>query len=366
MSGEILPLKIRVGIRDQWDSPNAPIRGTIDTLTKVLGHVVTPQIEWQTLFASLKDAFPDINTFVPAICRIGIAFYSRLVSRLENESKTEWTEKFVEEMSKIAHWKLRMEAIDDKGFERPLLIWNIDAGNFCIQIPKSRPAVNSTIEAGFDEDLDSFFGGAKYPSLAQAAQAPKSELPKEDDWADIGDMDEPHAETLRAGTSHHTSIPTPRVSAPKPVASKIEDLPPFDIVSRPAKLYKSIAPYVLIVNNTRIPLLIQGSHPPSLEYLAKYLKKWARTDPNNAIKRPLLKVETVESALFSDVIDLITVEPNYFRGEPQPLNPSLILGFVEGVLGYTETFTDGSRWVFKLDPESHSETSVVERNRKIL
>jgi len=33
--------------------------------------------------------------------------------------------------------------------------------------------------------------------------------------------------------------------------------------------------------------------------------------------------------------------------DKQPINPTLILAFIEGVLGYKEVYTTGYRWVFK-------------------
>jgi hypothetical protein len=274
---------------------------------------------------------------------------------------------------------------DDASLERPQLVWDMVAGVFCIHVPRRRPAGNSIIEAGLDDDLDGFFVGAPQNAMAtQNEKEPESALPAEDNWTDIGGVDDQRTEPARGGAP---PIPVPSRPVPRrtQAASKVDDLPAVGAVSRPARLFKSIAPYVLTVNATKIPLLVQGSHQPSLEYIAGYLKKWARIDQNNAAKvrashsdallgllliyspkLPLLKVTMVESAFFSDVIDTITVEPNYFRGDPEPLNPTLILGFVEGVLGYEETYTNGTRWAFKLDPESHSGTGLLERNRGVL
>jgi hypothetical protein len=81
----------------------------VDSLAKALGHVITPQVEWPTLYAALKDTFSEPSAFVPAICRIAIAFYGRLLSRLDKEPDTPWTEKFLEGMTKSTSWKLRME-----------------------------------------------------------------------------------------------------------------------------------------------------------------------------------------------------------------------------------------------------------------
>ena len=53
---------------------------------------------------------------------------------------------------------------DDEGvLQRPQLIWDAAAGCFRIRVQKRKPTANSTIEAGFDEDLDAFFGNRSSP-----------------------------------------------------------------------------------------------------------------------------------------------------------------------------------------------------------
>lgn len=66
------------------------------------------------------------------------------------------------------------------------------------------------------------------------------------------------------------------------------------------------------------------------------------------LQRPILKVNLVESLFVFGVIDAIEIEPAMVMREPSPLNPAIILAFVEGVLGYKETHTTGRQWVFKL------------------
>lgn len=60
-------------------------------------------------------------------------------------------------------------------------------------------------------------------------------------------------------------------------------------------------------------------------------------------------MELVESAFVFGVIDAIIIEPAVATRVSPPLNPVLVLAFVEGVLGYKETHTTGAQWVFKLE-----------------
>jgi hypothetical protein len=103
------PLKIRVGIRDQWESPRAPIATSIDSLAKTLGYTISPQIQWSMLYATLKDTFVDQGMFVSAVCRIGIAFYGRMLSRIEDKTMADWTDSLLDGMAKQEAWVLRIE-----------------------------------------------------------------------------------------------------------------------------------------------------------------------------------------------------------------------------------------------------------------
>lgn len=62
----------------------------------------------------------------------------------------------------------------------------------------------------------------------------------------------------------------------------------------------------------------------------------------------------MESPFFFGVLDRILIEPtiNYLSSS-EPINPAMILAFIEGVLGYKEVHTTGSRWVFKLENPMH-------------
>lgn len=64
----------------------------IEALQGTLGHKIIPQVQWSLLWDELKDRFPDKTTFVPTICRITIAWYERLLWRLDSENFPEWTE----------------------------------------------------------------------------------------------------------------------------------------------------------------------------------------------------------------------------------------------------------------------------------
>ena len=58
--------------------------------------------------------------------------------------------------------------------------------------------------------------------------------------------------------------------------TKPQGLPKLDTLARPDTLFLHQMPYHMTVRVTRKGTLVQGSHQPSLELLASYLKKWTR------------------------------------------------------------------------------------------
>jgi len=322
MSAE-LPLKIRADIRDKWDSPKAEIHSAVESLKQTLGHKIVPQVQWPLLYKALKEQYADKGTFVPTISRVAEAFYERFSARLENEATTEWTDQLLGELAKKSNWILQIEPSNPNSIARPKITWKDASGAFYLEIPNS-PLVIANMLTGFDQDFDNLFSGAPSPALEN-----------DDGWAEVNVVE------TRVPPSVSTSRSLPAVSIP-------HKLPIVDALARPTELFKASTPYILMVDASALPLNIHGSHEPSLQLLASYLKKWAKTGSNDSLKRPVLKVDLIESPFFFGVLDRILIEPtNNFMRSSEPINPAVILAFIEGVLGYKEVHTTGSRWVFK-------------------
>jgi hypothetical protein len=103
------PLKIRADIRDKWDSPNAEIHSTVESLEKTLGHKIVPQVQWPLLYNAMKEQYAEKGIFVRAISRIVEAFYERFAARLENEATSEWIDQLLGELAKKSTWILEVE-----------------------------------------------------------------------------------------------------------------------------------------------------------------------------------------------------------------------------------------------------------------
>ncbi|KAJ6581613.1 hypothetical protein B0H19DRAFT_1061144 [Mycena capillaripes] len=321
-----LPLKVRVDIRDLWDSPNCSVKESVSSLSKILGHTVTPRVDWPILWAELKEQFSDNSTFVPlvgigpneSVVRYTIAWYERLMGRLENERYADWTEQL-------------LNVITDKGNRQTLSLqieptarttgtqWNVKLGTFELSIPKTEPVSQSQLDSIYEKCFENLFD----PNAKDAG------------WDDLA-VEAPVAATPGV-------IPS---SNERPFVAR---LPVLDALPRPPELFKMTGPYIMVVEE-RVPhILVQCSHEPSLELLAAYINKWGKNNLNDSEKvaivksssqRNILTAKLIESEYFYGVIDTLSIERNMTRREP--LNPTPVLAFIEGVLGYKLTNTNGT------------------------
>ncbi|KAF8216609.1 hypothetical protein K438DRAFT_2007441 [Mycena galopus ATCC 62051] len=294
-----LPLKVRVDIRDQWDSPNSSVTASVNSLHKILGLTITPHVEWPILWAAVKDQFPDNMAFIPLVVRYTIAWYERLMGRLDNPANEQWTEQLLNaltEASKSKSLTLHIQP-SESGAGLSGTKWNAKLAEFQLYIPKGEPLSQTRLDSTYDKCFENL-------------------LNAEEGWADLA-----------------TDTPAQVSDA------SVSRMPVLDVLLRPPDLFKFTGPYTLIVEERTPHIAVLCSHEPSLELIQAYLNKWGKTNPNDSLKRNILKVELVESEYCYGVFDTLTIERNLTRREP--INPAMLLAFIEGVLGYKLVNTTG-------------------------
>ncbi|TFK73349.1 hypothetical protein BDN72DRAFT_834752 [Pluteus cervinus] len=329
---ETVPLKIRVDIRDQWDPPKSSVQNAAEQLTGTLGHKVIPQADWPSLWEQLKDSFPEKATFIPTIVRYTLSWYERLLLRLDNEESPEWTEELLSTLasaSKGANLHLQIEP-SGPPHERPHTSWRTSTQDFYLGIPKGDPTIPASVVSGLDSDFEKMFN------------APDGTPSRDEGWSTVSVADSqapppPQFVPSQAPSSGHPSVvPTGRLAG---VGS----------LARPPDLFTLTTPYILIIDAGSNPFLVQSSHQGSLELMSSYLNKWGKPNTNDSLRRTIYKVELIESGFFYGVKDALTIEPHItFRGYAA-INPTIVIAFVEGVLGYKLVHTTGSRWVYRCD-----------------
>jgi hypothetical protein len=137
--------------------------------------------------------------------------------------------------------------------------WQADKLVFVISLPKADPLPANTVLAGFSSDFLSLFTASPQAPTAIATAPEDADDPEA--WADV-------------------SLPEVHTIAPsRPAVDIGEDaLPDLATIPRPEELLKK-PPYWLVVRQEgRVRVVVQGSHTPSLSCLEAYLKRWCRGD----------------------------------------------------------------------------------------
>ncbi|KAG6916042.1 hypothetical protein DXG01_008666 [Tephrocybe rancida] len=329
-----LPLKIRVDIRDLWDSPKSDVHASIASLKETLGHRIEPIVQWPILWNELKDRFPDKSTFIPSIARIVNSWYARLLWRLDSDNFPEWTEELLAVLSD-GRKHLVIEP-SPPPHNRPRTSWNTKAASFYLGLPKIEPPPNAKVVAAFDQDFDNLFvqGGASGPA--------------DEGWDDVaaepGSASHDSASEPRRTVTVHTVGDASQINEAGP---KIDRLPGLGELPRPNELFAQSAPYILTLDMGN-PLVVRCSHEATLELLSGYLNRHGKLNVIDSMKRNVLNVELVESAFYSGLNDMLTIEP-HINHRTYQINPTPVLAFIEGVLGYKMVYTNGHNWVYRSD-----------------
>ncbi|KAF9267117.1 hypothetical protein L218DRAFT_1074426 [Marasmius fiardii PR-910] len=334
MSEETLPLKIRVDIRDLFDSPSSTVHEAMANLEKILGHQIPAEPEWPALWSTLQPRFPEKSTFVPTIAHYTIGWYERLLGRLENDAYAVWTEQLLSVLAESRRRLLLKVEPSQHGSTGTYITWNSTLRSFHLGIGNSDPLSESRLAGVLDGLFNTLFteGGQQQ---GQGSSSPlSSSLPTEDDWADV-DIIEKQKEKPWG----------PADNGPWKATRRVERLPTVDTLARPNELFRTTSPQLMIIHQHRQSLTVQCSHQPSLELLQAYLTKWAKTNTNDSLRRPVFKYDLVESEFSFGIIDTLHIEANMTY--TKTVNPTIILAFVEGVLGYTMVHTTGSSWMYR-------------------
>jgi hypothetical protein len=90
------PLKVSIGIRDQWNRKEEPVQRALASLKEVIGFDIVIDPQWLLLFTELEKLHPDKGTFVPSVAAAVQEFATVLTSLLDDNSNAEWADTVLE------------------------------------------------------------------------------------------------------------------------------------------------------------------------------------------------------------------------------------------------------------------------------
>ena len=101
-------MKIKVGVRDLWDSSESEVKKEFASVKSVLGLDVSAEPQWQLLWTELKDNFKEQDQFVPNIAGATAAWARALKNICDMDENEEWVDELLERC-KSAGSMLRLE-----------------------------------------------------------------------------------------------------------------------------------------------------------------------------------------------------------------------------------------------------------------
>ncbi|KAF2495273.1 hypothetical protein BU16DRAFT_527149 [Lophium mytilinum] len=336
-----LPTRLKIDIRDNWSKEDTKLQKAQKALSDLVGYRIDCEPEWQMLWAELQPHYPDTSTFIPSVCAVVSAWCDALTTLLDDEKNEEWTEKVLEELGKTHKVKIRLEVLPKPPSPRPTTTWTAPQSAFTIHLPKAPLNLTSSLSSGFSEDLLACLDPPVAPTPLSQRQVP------DDSWADI-EVDS----TSGAISTRDTGPSTANVQKKAETAAAVElDTLP-DVATLPRPEYLALKPpyhMIIMYSPHAKEISIQCSHPPSLKVVEGYLERWTKRDNNTANRPPAATLKLHESPFgLGIVLDGLTISTQGSRMN-FVLSPTLLLSFVEGVLGYKPVSGDGGTWTFRRD-----------------
>ncbi|OTB00743.1 hypothetical protein M426DRAFT_15102 [Hypoxylon sp. CI-4A] len=309
----MLPLLIKVGIRDYWDNTDAAVQRSRCGVEETLGKKAVLDIAWESLISELSNGYTsDMSTVVPSIATSTKAFLDGLREILDTDVNLGWANTLLDSIKSSLIITITVSKNND-----PTVTWSMEADGFIVQVAMGGTTLSPLeMQSLFKTKILDCFNEQKDPT---------------NDWSHVS-MNDPSSDIIGTETDKSFDI-----------LSDVSNLPsPDQLLLRP--------PYHLIVyGGGRTTVEVHCSHSPTLQLLADYLKKWCKLNYQDTRHPPMVEVKLHHSSFaFGLIYDRLTMSVNN-RNPEVLVSPVTVLALVEGILGYQPVSTDGSSWTFRRD-----------------
>ncbi|KAH6619405.1 hypothetical protein B0J18DRAFT_243696 [Chaetomium sp. MPI-SDFR-AT-0129] len=323
-----LPLKIRVGVREHWTKEDSPLQTTLRDLQALLGHKVVVEPEWPLLADKLDAFYTDKTTLVVVVAGCIQTWARCMFELLEDPVNEDWTEKVLEKVP------VRMDVfVEVSATDNATTTWSEHRGGFIVELPNKLVSLPAELFPVFQGQLLECFDPV----------TKKLQLPERGATAAAGDDWE--------GVEVDTATGRPKVVESTTKSSAAEFMPDAASLPRPNELFLR-PPYHLTLLPGHQQIELHGSHSPTLEFIATYLKRWSRVNHTDTRKPAGVQVTLHQSSFGQGgMFDRLTLstEHNRYTNEFVVTSP-LIVSLIEGVLGY-RLVSAHEGWSFRRDVE---------------
>jgi hypothetical protein len=245
------PLQIRLGIRDSFDSPNAPFKTALAKLNSEVGYEFSVILPWVDVHRDLAKFFPDKTVLVPSVTSALKAYIDRIITLIDEQK---FQDAFLEKMSSVYSRDIVIR-VGETDQDTSCLDRN---GKLTLSLPATGPEWYRTRLFRIGHDLEDVFlkSGDETTEALPATRTKTTPSPAAAiaDWVEVGSV--------------------------KSKASNITCLPSVNTLGKPETLFKSLLPYYVIVSGTGQNLHIESSHQPTLVLLHAYFNQHTRKNMN--------------------------------------------------------------------------------------
>ncbi|EPE05229.1 hypothetical protein F503_03834 [Ophiostoma piceae UAMH 11346] len=353
----ISPLKLQIAIRDYWDKDSSAVQIARAALRDVVGYPIRVDPEWLQLLGTLDTVYADrgaLATAVAGCVEIWCKVFAELVEGAEeaDDAQREWAEALMENLQPRIGLRLFVDVAEPSLHTKPGTEWSEDRAAFYLYLPAKQPvAVPSENAALYRGGLLRCFNEKEKMTLAEQADEKEREKEKEkknDDWADI-EMDKATGTAQVVDpTPVQSSLTLPARPALTETRSKAksEYLPSVESLPRPDELFLRPPYHIIVSDYGAKKVIVQGSHGPSLNLLGEYMKRWCRINHQDSRKPAAVEVKYNQSCWAAspmhDQVTLTSEGNNIYY-----FNPTVVLAFIEGVLGYDLVSTEQGVWTYR-------------------
>lgn len=193
-----------------------------------------------------------------------------MIELLEDTTNEEWTEKVLEKTGSSGG-RVRLFLDVDGKIAKTATSWSEAREGFVITLPKKERIQPTELFPIFRGQLLCCFDTKTRNTITAAGGKGTDDTatPAPDDWADV-EMDTTTG-TPKVMDRHDSPAIPANKAQPSPFLPTVTSLPrPDELLLRP--------PYHLQMRSSKGWIEIQGSHSPSLQLLADYLKRWCRVN----------------------------------------------------------------------------------------
>lgn len=314
-----LPIRVRIGLRDQYYKPDHTVAKALDSLRSELGGLVEMKIDWGKLWSVIDTEFPDNSTFVPAMSSVATSFIEAVKYCITSADES-WGDTLLERMKAQGKTVLELYLLVDTTIMSAKALYMGQNASLALKLPKAGPGTYCKYEhMRIVPQLLNVFKDA-----AEAEQAGQ-----EPEWVDAGIDD----------------VKIPQLERPFAASTTTDKFPDVEATARP-DLLMDRPPYLATIRSGAI-VEVTCSHPRTLDFLATYLENHASVNPNQTGGLRWWKVERHDSRFGNGLVfDKVTIEENRTNWGLRP-TPMLALALLQGTLGYEVLHTDGNCWVLK-------------------